>query len=147
MNDSGTKLRDSFDHAHAALAEEHGQIMTLIEALEYSPQASKLVHRLERLHTMLINHFAREQFPGGLYERMGAFGSRWHADLRGLILEHCMILSETRGLLDRARECAPAERHELQPEVIALIQQISNHEVKEHELASRLKSLTANGDA
>jgi hypothetical protein len=99
---------------------------------------------LEELHTLLINHFAHEQFPGGLYESMGAFGSRWHEDLRELIRDHCLILSEARAVLERARVSTPHTQDALQTAVIALIKQLSTHERKEHHLAERLRSSTEN---
>ncbi len=39
---------------------------------------------LEELHTPLIKHFSHEQFPGGLYECMGAYRSRYHDELMAL---------------------------------------------------------------
>lgn len=140
MSDRANVLQTEFDHAYAALAEEHEQIMAQIELLESDPKSSKLIERLERLHNLLIDHFAREQFPGGLYEAMGAFGSPWHGDLKELIREHCVILSEARSLLEQARIIGPDERPGLHPKVIALIRQLSEHEHKEHLLAARLRS-------
>lgn len=115
--------------------------MSLVGVLKDSPDPALLVKRLEELHTLLVNHFAREQFPGGLYESMGAFGSRWHGDLRELIQDHCLILSEARAILERARDAAPAARSELQSDVISLIEQLSEHERKEHRLAGHLQSV------
>ena len=126
--------------AHLALAEEHAQIISLLEILKHTPDPALLVRRLEGLHTLLINHFAREQFPGGLYESMGALGSRWHDDLRGLIQDHCLILSESRALLEHARKASPAARKDLQADVNALVEQLLKHERKEHRLAKRLQS-------
>lgn len=139
MSLRATEIKRQFDHAHAALAEEHKQIMALLNLLESDPDPGKLVHRLEQLHNTLVDHFAREQFPGGLYESMGAFGSRWHGDLRELISEHCTILSQARGLLDEARRLPPNERGGLQPDVIALVHQLTSHEEKEHRLANLLQ--------
>lgn len=137
--DAAKATQAKFRAAHAALAEEHVQIMSLLELLKHAPGTDLLVRRLEQLHTLLVNHFAREQFPGGLYESMGAFGSRWHEDLRGLIRDHCLILSEARGILERARKTTPAARCDLQNDVNALVEQLSEHERKEHRLAERLQ--------
>lgn len=114
--------------------------MTLVETLKRAPPPAVLVRRLDELHRLLVNHFAHEQFPGGLYETMGAFGSRWHEDLRGLIQDHCHILSEARAILERARKSTPAERNELQVDVNALIERLAEHERKEHRLAERLQT-------
>lgn len=142
MKGGVTVARERFDRSHAALAEEHRHILSLTTALETAPDNSKLVHRLERLHSVLISHFSKEQFPGGLYESMGAFGSRWHSTLQELIQEHCTILSEARSLLDQARNCAPDERDALQPRIIGLVRLLAEHEEKEHQLATTLKTLS-----
>jgi len=57
--------QENFDQAYAALAEEHTQIMALLVVLKEAPDPFSLVRPLEELHTLLINHFAHEQFPGG----------------------------------------------------------------------------------
>ena len=141
---AAAKTQEKFRHAHAALAEEHAQIMALLDVLKDAPDPSQLVRRLEELHTLLVNHFAREQFPGGLYESMGAFGSCWHEDLRELIRDHCLILSEARGVLERARKSTPETQDALRANVIALVEQLSEHERKEHRLAERLQSNAEN---
>lgn len=138
--------RVRFDQAHAALAEEHAQIIALLNDLTHNPDQSLLVSRLKRLHTLLVNHFAHEQFPGGLYESMGAFGSCCHDDLRELIREHCLILSEARAVLERAQTMAPDALDELNNDVMALSELLFRHEHKEHRLAERLKS-AANGES
>ena len=144
---TAAQARETFRHAHAAMAEEHEQIMALLDVLQNAPDPSRLVRRLEELHTLLINHFAHEQFPGGLYESMGAFGSRWHEHLRELIRDHCLILSEARAVLERARVSTPHTQDALQAAVIALIKQLSTHERKEHHLAERLRSSTESNHA
>jgi hypothetical protein len=120
------------------------RIMALLQLLKDAPDSSLLVPKLEQLHTLLVNHFAHEQFPGGLYETMGAFGSAWHDDLRELIRDHCLILSAARGTLERARTSTPHTQHTLRADVLALVEQLYEHEQKEHALARRLQADSAN---
>jgi len=72
---------------------------------------------------------------------MGAFGSRWHENLRELIRDHC-ILSEARSVLERARKSTSETQDALRAAVTALVDQLFEHERKEHELAERLQSNT-----
>jgi len=144
QNTATAQAREKFRHAHDALAEEHAQIMALLDVLQDAPDPSRRVKLLEELHTRLVKHFAHEQFPGGIYESMGAFGPRWHEDLRELIRDHCLILSEARAVLERARVSTPHTQDAIQAAVIALIKQLSTHERKEHHLAERLRASTEN---
>ena len=118
--------------------------MALLDVLRSVVDPPLLTQRLEELHTLLVNHFAHEQFPGGLYESMGAFSSCWHKELRELIREHCLILSEARSVLDRSRTTTVHTQGALQAAVLALIDQLYAHEHKEHQLAQRLQSAAEN---
>ena len=138
-NRAAAKTQQAFRHAHAAMAEEHVRIMAIVDVLRDVSDPSRHVRTLEELHTLLANHFAREQFPGGLYEAMGAFGSRWHEELRELIRDHCMILSDARSVLERARQATPQTQDTLQTDLIALLDLLCDHEQKEHRLAERLQ--------
>lgn len=137
---TAVNTQEKFRDAHAALAEEHAQIMALLDVLKGAPDPSELVRPLEELHPLLVNHFAHEQFPGGLYESMGAFGSNWHEDLRILIRDHCLILSEAGGILERARSSTLDTQEALWADVTALVEHLWEHERKEHNLAKRLQS-------
>ena len=138
-NSAAVKTQQAFRYAHAAMAEEHVRIMALVDVLRDVSDPSRHVRTLEELHILLANHFAREQFPGGLYEAMGAFGSRWHEELRELIRDHCLILSDARGVLERARQATPETQDALQADLISLLDLLCEHERKEHRLAERLQ--------
>ncbi|MFQ6022486.1 MAG: hypothetical protein ACE5NW_07165 [Acidiferrobacterales bacterium] len=94
-----SRIRETYKE----LADEHQHIMMLVERLKRHETVLHLVPLLEKLHAELIGHFAREQFPGGLYESLGAYGTEYHDELRILVSEHCRILSAVRGVLERAR--------------------------------------------
>lgn len=124
--------------AHAELSEEHRALMSLLERLKRPEHRTELEPLLEELHTTLINHFAHEQFPGGLYESMGAYGSVHHGELRVLINEHCVILSAVRGLLEKARMAGVGANAELRDGVAGVVTQLEEHEHREHSLADKL---------
>jgi hypothetical protein len=131
-------MRTDIEKSYRALAEEHQQIMNLVHRLEQHRSLVQLVPLLEELHALLINHFAHEQFPGGLYESLGAYGSIHHEDLRVLVNEHCVILSSVRGVLERARLANETQAAQILNEVAAVITSLHQHEHKEHRLAEKL---------
>ena len=131
-------MRTDIEKSYRALAEEHQEIMNLVHRLEQHRSLVQLVPLLEELHALLINHFAHEQFPGGLYESLGAYGSAHHEDLRVLVNEHCVILSSVRGVLERARLANETQAAQILNEVAAVIASLHQHEHKEHRLAEKL---------
>ncbi|MFQ5935218.1 MAG: hypothetical protein ACE5LB_02250 [Acidiferrobacterales bacterium] len=126
------------EQIYGELADEHRRIMTLVERLEHHDTVAHLVTLLEDLHELLINHFAQEQFPGGLYETLGGHGSAYHDELRVLVNEHCVILSSLRGVLERTRITSEDDAPEILREVSAVAKHLREHEHKEHELAEKV---------
>ena len=131
-------VRSDIERSYRALAEEHRDIMSLVHRLEQHRSLVQLVPMLEQLHALLINHFAHEQFPGGLYESLGAYGSAYHDELRVLVNEHCTILSSVRGVLERARLANETQAAEILNEVATVIKSLHQHEHREHTLAEKL---------
>lgn len=116
--------------------------MLLVERIRVLPSTIGLAPLLEELHTSLIKHFSREQFPGGLYECMGAYGSRYHDELKILVRDHCVILSAVRGLVERARGAERLDEPALLGEVAEVLTRLRDHEHREHALADKLMAQT-----
>ncbi len=125
---------------HAELADEHRCIMALIARIEAGVDADELPETLQQLHDLLVDHFAHEQFPGGLYEQLGAYGPQHHEDLKVLIREHCLVLSAARALVEQARGANAEAAARLDDDVAALLAMLREHEVKEHRLVEKLKA-------
>lgn len=123
---------------HAELGNEHRRVMALVERLRAHRELAGLVPLLSELHEVLVHHFSHEQFPGGLYECMGAYGVEHHEDIKVLVREHCLILSAVRSLLERARLAEPGAEGPLLVEAGELVEQIEGHERREHALAEKL---------
>jgi len=131
----------SFEQVYGQLAEEHSELMLLVDRIRAHRTLIGLGPLLEELHTMLIKHFSHEQFPGGLYECMGAYGSRYHGELKILIEDHCTILSSVRGLLERTRAAPGRNEAALLGEVAQILERLNDHEHREHALADKLMAL------
>ena len=131
------------EQVHAEMADEHRRIMDLVSRIESESNLSVLPAMLRELHDLLVNHFAHEQFPGGLYESMGAHGPDYHEDLKVLVREHCTVLSTARALVERARAVDLQGGAKLLGEVADLLQMLRDHEVREHRLVEKLKAASA----
>lgn len=131
------------DEVHGELATEHRTIMALITRIEGEREVADLSRLLDELHGSLIDHFAHEQFPGGLYERMGAMTPAYHEDIRTLVRDHCLILSSVSALLERSQSGRPGRESELLQDVAAMTRALHEHEHREHLLVEKLKSEAA----
>lgn len=131
-------MNPSFQQVYSELAEEHRELMSLVERIRAHGEVVGLGLLLEQLHTLLIRHFSHEQFPGGLYDCMGANDARYHDELKTLIEDHCTILSSVRGLLERTRIGRESDVATLLGEVSQVLQRLDEHEHREHALADRL---------
>jgi hypothetical protein len=138
MDDTENTAGPRIEAVVAELEDEHVRIMGLVDELRGHRTLIDLVPLLEQLHSVLINHFAREQFPGGLYECLGAYGSEHDEDLRVLVKEHCLILSAVRGLLERARAAPEEQSSEILGDANEVVESLYKHEQREHELAEKL---------
>ena len=114
--------------------------MVLVERIRNLRSVIGLAPLLDELHTSLIRHFSREQFPGGLYECMGAYGSHHHEDLKVLVNDHCVILSAVRGVLEHARAANAHDEPALLAEVGEVLARLLDHEQREHALADKLQT-------
>ncbi len=130
----------SFEALHGELADEHHEIMSLVGTIRLEQQVGALPRLLEELHLLLIDHFAHEQFPGGLYERMGARSPANEDLLKELVREHCTILSDVRALLERSQLVVGTDAEaDLLARVQATMDALLAHERKEHQLVERVK--------
>lgn len=136
-------LNSTFEQVYAELEQEHRELMVLVERIRAHRSAIGLTPLLEALHASLIKHFSHEQFPGGLYECMGARGSRYHDELKCLVRDHCVILSAVRGLLERSRSADAGDGPILLADVADILGHLHDHESREHALADKLGAETS----
>lgn len=135
-------MNSSFEQVYDELTDEHRELMSLVDRIRAHRSVVGLGPILDELHTMLIKHFSHEQFPGGLYECMGAYGSRYHDELKVLVKDHCTILSSVRALVERTQTPQSQDEPTLLDDVGEILQQLKEHERREHALADKLMALS-----
>jgi hypothetical protein len=67
------RLRDIYKD----LEKEHVQILGMVSRARETTASAELLPMLEELHAVLTQHFAKETYPGGFYEAIGACTRRW----------------------------------------------------------------------
>jgi hemerythrin len=117
------------------LEKEHRRVMKLMERLRAEASSSNLPALLDELRTLLIVHFAREQLPDGFYEALGELVESRRDELQMLIDEHGAILSNLNEMLEQAKQSDAWKQSELLDRVSTLLQQLDDHEQKEHQFA------------
>jgi len=128
----------TLEQVYGEYAQDHRELMELIGQVRERRSIINLVPLLEKLHGLLIRHFSQEQFPGGLYECMGAYGTHHHEELKILVREHCVILSEMRGLLDRTLVAGAQDEPAVLNEVDEVLADLCDHERREYALADKI---------
>jgi hypothetical protein len=131
------------EQARHELAAEHRGLAELMTRVRQAQEAGTLATVLEELHGRLKEHFAHEEFPGGLYQSMGALAPEYAPAIRDLVDEHFQVLASIRSLTAKARGPWPSSAAELLGEVAALIDRLSAHEAKEMRLAGRIQPSTS----
>ena len=138
MGNDRTRPDSSLARAHAALEEEHRSLRGLVGRLREVQDAVALVALLDDLHGKLKAHFEREEFPGGLYESMGALGPQHAAQVGELVDQHFRFLSSLRSLAAAAREATAAATAPLLTDAAAFAERLRAHEAAEHRLAEEI---------
>ena len=128
----------TLEQVYRECAQDHRELADLAGRAREHRSVVGLVPLLEKLHGLLIRHFSQEQFPGGLYECMGAYGSDYHEELKILVREHCVILSAMRGLLDHAIVAGADDETAVLNEMDGVLAHLRDHERREYALADKL---------
>lgn len=124
------------DSALRELESEHAAIDELLGRLASSRSLGALSADLGELHSLLRDHFAHEERPGGLYDRMGVVSAEFRDRVRELVDGHFRILSTVRGLERDARGGESGRAHELAQAARGLHDILQQHEVYEQELVA-----------
>lgn len=117
------------------LQKEHLRVMQLIERLRGHDTESGLVQMLDKLRTLLIVHFAREQLPDGFYDALGERAQQRHDEIRVLTGDHAAILSTLNTLIEDAESAQAGDDTDVLGRTRRLVDQIEDHEHREHRFA------------
>lgn len=114
------------------LANDHRQVMELLDLLREQRKLEDLLPLLEALRNLLIVHFGREQLPEGLYEALGSRAESGKDEMQALIKEHGTLLETLNELLDDARKATSGAEAEMISRLGRLVDEVHAHEHREH---------------
>ena len=120
------------------LKREHGRVMELVDRLRALESDAELPAMLDRLRTLLVVHFAREQLPDGLYDALGERARDKDEDIRVLTGDHASILSTLNTLIEDAESPDAGGAADLLGRAHRLAEQVLDHEMREHRFAAEL---------
>jgi len=128
------------------LKNEHRRVMDRIERLRAHETETGLLPLLEKLRTLLIVHFAREQLPDGFYDALGERAQRRMDEIRILTADHAAILSTLNVLiedvesLDVGSDTGPDADGgaDVLERTRRLADQVQDHENREHRFAAEV---------
>lgn len=117
------------------LEKEHRRVMESIERVRSHGTMIGLLPLLDRLRTLLIVHFAREQLPDGFYAALGDRADSRRDEIQGLTSDHAAILSALNALIEDAKTPDPEVEADVLDRVTRLIDDLDRHEQREHRFA------------
>ena len=120
------------------LQKEHRRVMQLIERLHGHDGETDLVPLLEKLRTLLIVHFAREQLPDGFYDALGERAARRGDEIKALTGDHAAILSTLNTLIEDAESRHPSDESDMLARARQLAAKVLDHEDREHRFATEV---------
>ncbi len=137
MEDSLKEPKERLRDIYKDLEDEHAVILETLSQAQQTTERAKLLPMLTEAHAMLTRHFAKETYPGGFYESMGACTAEYQDELRVLVSEHSRMYARLWSLIESIR-FSDESKQDFSEEVSAVLVMLEAHERKEHELADRL---------
>ena len=131
---SGSRPTWTISDAHAEIHAEHSHLAELTARIEAASSTATLANHLGDLQEMLKSHFAREEYPGGLYDQMGATSGEHRTAVRKLIDEHFMLMGAVRGLRGRLELAEPDAFDDMASEARGILWMLGAHENRENDL-------------
>ena len=110
-------------------------MMQLLERLREHDTETGLVPMLDKLRTLLIVHFAREQLPDGFYDALGERAHDRQDEIRILTGDHAVILSTLNTLIEDAESPHAGDDMDVLDRARRLVDQVEDHETREHRFA------------
>jgi hemerythrin len=129
---------DSVERAQRVLDQDHERLHPIGWRIQQSASDGKaLTAALEELHSALIEHFAHEESPQGLFAILGTNASaEWQA-FAEILAEHESVLANVQELLSQARAgtTSPAG---LAAQATMLTRILGDHEEREKQVTTAI---------
>jgi len=128
---------DTVQRAQRLIDEDHEKLHEIGRRIRQSKEMPTLVRALEDLNATLVEHFAREEHPQGLFAILGTKAPAERQQFAEILAEHESILGNVRELLDQAKK-GKGEHAGLAAQAAMLSRILGDHEKRESEVTQAI---------
>ena len=133
--------RTNTDALYKAIArdgDERARLRPILEAIESAEEISTLSPLLKKLHQALMQHFAGEQFPDGLFDVIEENHPEHANSLRDLDEEHNLFMYKVRDLIFRGRTPEAEGTDDLLNDAQELVRMFRDHDEREKKIVEQV---------
>ena len=125
---------DTVGRAQRIIDEDHARLHEITRRIRQTHDLGALVEALDDLNDALVEHFAHEEHPQGLYAVLGTRAPEVRQKFAAVLAEHARILENVQSLVLKARR--PEGDHRSLAEQAALLSHLlGDHEMRESQVA------------
>jgi len=128
---------DTVHAAKRAIDQDHAKLHEIIHRIKKSKDMPALASTLHELNDTLVDHFAREEHPQGLFAILGTRSPKEREAFAEILAEHESILVNVRELLDQAR-ATKGEHAGLAAQAAMLGSILGDHEKREAQVTAAI---------
>ncbi|HYQ82182.1 MAG TPA: hemerythrin domain-containing protein, partial [Anaeromyxobacteraceae bacterium] len=124
---------DTVGRAQRLIDEDHDRLHGITRRIRQTHDFSELADALDELNAALVDHFAREEHPQGLYAVLGTRGPELRRKFAAILAEHARILENVQSLVLRARG-AGGDHGSIAEQAALLAHLLGDHEARESQV-------------
>ncbi|HEU4382547.1 MAG TPA: isocitrate lyase [Anaeromyxobacteraceae bacterium] len=128
---------DTVGRAQRVIEEDHDRLHQITRRIRQTHDLGQLADALDELNAALVEHFAHEEHPQGLYGILGSRAPEVRRKFAAILAEHARILENVQSLVLRAR-AAEGDHRTLSEQAALLAHLLGDHEMRESQVARAL---------
>lgn len=123
----------------------HRSVLDAATALMQAAQVEQVATRLDALGAVVRTHFADEEGPGGLFDRIVEVHPGAQPSVDVFVAEHREILASVDALRSALRDVGGGDAAEVERLRARLVERIRSHEARESRLLAEVTALELGG--
>ena len=125
---------DTVGRAQRVIDEDHERLHEITRRIRQTHDLGVLAEALDDLNEALVEHFAHEEHPQGLYAVLGTRAPEVRQKVAAILAEHARILDNVQSLVLKARR-PEGEHRSLAEQAALLANLLGDHEKRENQVA------------
>ncbi len=135
---------DTVGRAQRLIDEDHDRLHQITRRIRQTHDLSELADTLDELNAALVEHFAHEEHPQGLYAVLGTHAPEARRKFAAILAEHARILENVQSLVLKARG-AGGDHGSIAEQAALLAHILGDHEARENQVARAILTPAAPG--